>query len=166
MGPHMHAVATKAVAGTVTGLPIRRVPRAKTDEAKSAFALVVHGSSPRPSVSALVSLHGIAFASHLQSHHLMLSTINHFAIIFSFFKSSQVQHAFVLLLIHPSTHTRLFYHYRFYPALDFFFRSHYVPPPPIPTHQLHLRPGSRPFMTTAALFILISKIGLGTVWTG
>lgn len=162
----MHAVATKAVAGTVTGLPIRRVPRAKTDEAESAFALVVHGSSPRPSVSALVSLHGIAFASHLQSHHLMLSIINHFAISF-FFSQVKPSPTCICTFTHSSIQHTPFLSLSILPSIGLFFSSFPLCPPAPDTLPSSPSPsGLTTFYDTAALFILISKIGLGTVWTG
>ena len=131
MGTHMHAVASKAVAGTVTGLPIWRVPRAKTDEAESAFALVVHGAllASFGLCIGLTSRHRIRIASAISSSHVIYH--QPFRYQFFFFKSSQVQHAFVLLLIHPPN-TRLFYHYRFYPALDFFFVPTMSPRPRYP----------------------------------
>lgn len=152
----MHAVTTKAVAGTVTGFPIRCVPRAKTDEAEGAFALVVHGSPPiLPSLHWSHSRHRIS--SHLKLH-LMLSITQHFAINQVF--SSQVKsnmHLYFYTFIH-STHTP-FYHYDSYPALDLFFVSFPMSPTPDTRYTHHLRPGFTTFMTTQHYSFLIPRSG-------
>ena len=143
----MHAVASKAVAGTVTGLPIRRVSRAKTDEAESAFALVVHGSLSTSFglCIGLTSRHRIRIASDNLIISCYLSSTISLSVFFSQVKPSPTC---ICTFTHSSIQHTPFLSLSILPSIGlFFFRSHYVPPPPIPTHHLHLRPGSRPFMT-------------------
>jgi hypothetical protein len=123
----MHGDTTKAVAITVTGFPIRCVPCATTDEAESAFALVAHGFPLLRSLHWFHSRHRIASHLHRSLSHAIYH--HHFAIRFFQVKSSPT--CICIFTFNPSTHN-VFYHYPFYPTLDFVFVPFPCSPPPTP----------------------------------
>jgi hypothetical protein len=150
----MHAVTAKAVAGTVTGLPIRCVPCSKTDEAESAFSLVVllpllpflHWSHSRNRITS--HLH------HSSSHAIYY---HHFAInqFFQAKSSPTCIRTFTFTI-----DTQAFLLLSFLPNIGLFFRSHYVP---CPRRPLSSSPSGFTTCMTHSIIHFDSKIGLDSL---